>query len=81
MLFLYVVVVHSFDPVVLAVALKWMTIVPPGSMSLLLGDELMNCMNPAGGELITVQVRRIEPGSVAVTVTEVGVPAPDGIAT
>src|SRR6266516_7865328 len=56
-----------------------MIIVPPGSMSLTESlPDLLNRIKPVVGS--DVHVREVGPGSVAVTVTPLGVPAPAGIA-
>ena len=74
-------VVHTLGPLVVAVAVKEITTVPVGSMSLALAPDLLNRMKPAGGDESTTQVRELFPGSVATTETLEGVPAPVGIAT
>src|SRR5438034_10888398 len=56
-----------------------MIIVPPGSISLAESlPDLLNRIKPAVGS--DVHVREVGPGSVAVTVTPLGVPALAGIA-
>ena len=80
LLFLYAVVVHVFAPIALAVEVNCITTVPSGSISLIDAPERLNRINPAGGDPSTLQLRETGPGSVAVTVTPVGVPAPEGMA-
>src|SRR5262245_55288419 len=58
-----------------------MTTVPPGSISLAQPPDRVKRIKPAGGVPSTVHVLVVGPGSVAVTVTEAGVPAPAGMAT
>ena len=80
-MFLNARVVHSLEPVVVAVAVNEITTFPVASMSFSLPPLLLNRMKPAGGVPSTTQVRAVGPGSVAVTVIALGVPAPVGIAT
>src|SRR5213594_4207985 len=71
-------VVHVFIPVVVAVAVKLMATVPPGSMLFALPPERVVVITPP--EVVGVfQVRVVGPGSVATTLSEPGVPAPAGI--
>src|SRR5438034_534934 len=71
-------VVHVLVPVVVAVAVKLMATVPPGSMLFALPPERVVVITPP--EVVGVfQVRVVGPGSVATTLSEPGVPAPAGI--
>src|SRR5882672_778435 len=73
-------VVHVLVPVVVAVAVKLMATVPPGSMLFALPPMRVVVITPP--EAVGVfQVRVVGPGSVATTLNEPGVPAPAGIVT
>ena len=73
-------VVHVLVPVVVAVAVKLMATVPPGSMLFALPPERVVWIAPV--TIVGVfQLRAVGPGSVATTLSELGVPAPAGIAT
>ena len=67
-------------PVVVAVAEKWITMVPPGTIAYELLLLLETSMKPAGAVLSTCHTAVTLPGLVAVTEMELGVPAPAGIA-
>src|SRR5207249_1398009 len=74
-------VVHVLVPVVVAVAVKLMATVPPGSMlfGLVFPVRIVSIVLPL--TLGVLQVR-VPPGlSVATTLSELGVPAPAGIVT
>src|SRR5438093_8604122 len=74
------VVVHCLVPVVVAVAVKWITMVPPGRIAYELPLVRLTSMKPVGGVLSTCHTAVALPGLVAVTEIELGVPAPAGIA-
>src|SRR3989442_9539264 len=75
------VVVHCFVPVVVAVAVKLITTVPPGRIANELPLVRLTLMKPAGAVLSTCHTTETLPGLVAVTEIEPGVPAPAGTAT
>src|SRR5206468_5056778 len=71
-------VVHVLVPVVVAVAVKLMATVPPGSMLFALPPMRVVVITPP--ETVGVFQVRVPPGlSVATTLSEVGVQATDGI--
>src|SRR4030095_106424 len=82
---LYVVVVHSLEPTVVAVVVNVITIVPPGSISFAAAPlPAAAFSNSNNVEVCSVKaqfaLRSIGPGSFAVMLIPVGVPAPTGIA-
>src|SRR5437773_6047006 len=71
-------VVHVLVPVVVAVAVKLMATVPPGSMLFALPPERVVVITPP--EVVGVfQVRVVGPGSAATTLSEPGASARAGI--
>src|SRR4030095_6532270 len=81
---LYAVVVHSLEPSVVAVVVNVITITPPGSISFAaapLPDAVF--LNSNKVEVCNVKAQfallSIGPGSFAVMLIAVGVPAPTGI--
>ena len=61
-------------PVVVAVAVKWITMVPPGRIAYELPLVRLTSMKPVGGVLSTCHTAVALPGLVAVTEIELGVP-------
>src|SRR5437867_7329450 len=73
-------VVHVLVPLVVAVAVKLMATVPPGSM-LFAAPPVRLVSIMVGVTVGVLQVRGVGPGSVATTLGEPGVPASAGIVT